>query len=66
MRFSDWLLKKESMGFGPYIGPCVDTPNYQVVGACSDQNSDKKNKKIRKGMVGHRFSKSLKRKNFYK
>lgn len=55
--FSDWLKLREA--FGPYIGPCVDTPNYQVWGACSDQNSDKKNKKIRQGNVGHKKSKSL-------
>lgn len=60
MSFTEWLKKEESMGFGPYIGPCIDTPNYQVVGACSDQNSKSKNDKIKKGFVGHKFSNSLK------
>lgn len=54
--FGDWLRIREA--FGPYIGPCIDTPNYQVWGACSDQNSDAKNKKIRQGDVGHKKSKS--------
>jgi len=54
--FSDWLKLREA--FGPYIGPCIDTPNYQVWGACSDQNTDAKNKKIRQGNVGHKKSKS--------
>jgi len=42
------------MGSGPYIGNCVDTDNYQVLGACSDQNSEKKNKSIRNGNVAHK------------
>jgi hypothetical protein len=57
--FKNWYKRREKLeeGFGPYIGPCVDTPNYQVWGACSDYNSENKNKKIRKGDVGHKKKK---------
>ena len=54
MRFSNWLKIREGLGSGPYIGNCVDTDTYQVLGACSDQNSEKKNKEIRKGNVFHK------------
>lgn len=37
------------MGIGPYIGDCRPTDTYQVFGACSDQNSEEKNKTIRHG-----------------
>lgn len=50
--FKDWLNKNED--FGPYIGNCVDTKDYQVVGACSDQNSESLNKKYRAGKVSHK------------
>lgn len=43
------MLKNESFGFAPYIGPCKDTDNYQIVGACSDQLSSKQIKKARNG-----------------
>jgi hypothetical protein len=43
--FKKWL---ESIG-SPYIGPCINTKDYQVWGACSDQNSEETNKKIRNG-----------------
>lgn len=52
IKFSDWVKIKED--FGPYIGNCVDTDTYQVWGACSDQNSEKKNKSIRNGNVSHK------------
>ncbi len=42
------------MGVGPYIGNCTDTDDYQVIGACSDQNSEKKNKAYHKGEVSHK------------
>lgn len=51
--FKQWL-KIQEIGFGPYIGNCVDTDNYQVVGACSDQNSQKRNLQYRKGYVTHK------------
>lgn len=54
MHFSNWLKIREGLGSGPYIGNCVDTDTYQVLGACSDQNSEKKNKEIRKGNVFHK------------
>ena len=40
--FKDWL--QENMGVGPYIGDCRPSDDYQVFGACSDQNTAKKNK----------------------
>lgn len=52
--FREWLIAKENIGVGPYIGNCTDTDTYQVVGACSDQNSEKKNLRIRKGDVSHK------------
>jgi hypothetical protein len=52
IKFKDWIKLRE--GFGPYIGNCIDTDNYQVFGACSDQNSEKKNKAIRNGDVFHK------------
>lgn len=52
-KFADWITIRE-MGFGPYIGNCVDTNDYQVMGACSDQNSDKKNNSIKNGAVLHK------------
>lgn len=57
IKFKDWLQLKE--GFGPYIGPCIDTPNYQVMGACSDYNTEKKNLRIRRGNVGHKKKKRI-------
>jgi hypothetical protein len=51
--FLEWIKLRE-MGSGPYMGNCVDTDNYQVLGACSDQNSEKKNKSIRNGNVAHK------------
>ena len=51
--FKEWLKIKE-MGSGPYIGNCTDTNDYQVIGACSDQNSEKKNNKYRHGGVDHK------------
>lgn len=50
--FSDYVKMRE--GFGPYIGPCIDTDNYQVQGACSQLNTDKKNKKISSGEYKHK------------
>jgi hypothetical protein len=52
-KFSEWIKIRE-MGAGPYIGNCVDTDSYQVLGACSDQNSEKKNKSISSGNVVHK------------
>ena len=46
------------MGVGPYIGNCTDTDNYQVLGACSDQNSDKVNMAYRNGQTTHKKVKS--------
>ena len=58
IKFKDWLTERETklreMGSGPYIGNCVDTSDYQVIGACSDQNSEKKNKEYRSGGVDHK------------
>lgn len=54
--FSEYIKLKE--GFGPYIGPCVDTDNYQVQGACSQLNSDKKNKSISSGNYKHKKKKT--------
>lgn len=53
MQFKSWL-KIEEMGVGPYIGNCVDTDDYQVVGACSDQNSEELNAKYRNSGVDHK------------
>jgi hypothetical protein len=53
MNFKDWI-KIQEMGVGPYIGNCTDTDDYQVIGACSDQNSEKKNKAYHKGEVSHK------------
>ena len=53
MKFNEWLKLRE-MGTGPYIGNCTDTDTYQVFGACSDQNSEKRNKEYRKGDVHHK------------
>lgn len=52
--FMAWIKLREGLGVGPYIGNCVDTDTYQVLGACSDQNSEKKNQQIRKGNVSHK------------
>ena len=58
MKFSKWLEGRIKLeGFGPYIGPCIDTDNYQVQGACSNYESDKKIRQIRHGNVGHRKKK---------
>lgn len=54
INFKDWLKKNEGLGSGPYIGNCTDTDDYQVIGACSDQNSEKKNKEYRHGGVDHK------------
>lgn len=51
MNFKQWFME---MGSGPYIGDCVDTDDYQVIGACSDQNSEKKNKAYRNSDVDHK------------
>lgn len=53
IKFVEWLKLKE-MGVGPYIGNCTDTDTYQVLGACSDQNTEKRNKQYRKGFVTHK------------
>lgn len=53
-KFTEWLRAREGLGGGPYIGNCTDTGDYQVLGACSDQNSEAKNKKYRKGEVDHK------------
>jgi hypothetical protein len=47
------------MGFGPYIGPCVETPNFIVAGACSDQKTDAENRKVSNGYYKHRKSKKV-------
>lgn len=58
IKFKDWMqardAKLQEMGSGPYIGNCTDTSDYQVIGACSDQNSEKKNQSYRKGKVSHK------------
>ncbi len=54
-------MQNESFGFGPYIGDCRPTDNYIVVGACSDQNTDKENERIKKGDLLKRKKKILKR-----
>ena len=51
--FKEWL-KMTEMGSGPYIGNCTDTHDYQVIGACSDQNSATLNDKYRDGKVSHK------------
>ena len=61
MSFSQFIEIRE--GFGPYIGPCVDTDNYQVQGACSQLNSDSKNAKISKGEYKHKKKKKHRLKN---
>jgi len=55
--FKDWL--QENMGAGPYIGNCRPSDDYQVFGACSDQNTEKKNDSIRKGQESPRPKKKL-------
>lgn len=55
------MTKFESFGFGPFIGKCKPTADYIPVGACSDQNTEAKNKRIRKGEDP--FKKSYKTKN---
>lgn len=60
--FKKWL-KMQEMGFGPYIGNCVDTDNYQVMGACSDQNSAKRNLQYRQGFVAHKKVRTKNRKS---
>jgi hypothetical protein len=57
IKFNEWIKIKE-MGVGPYIGNCTDTDNYQVLGACSDQNSDKVNMAYRNGQTTHKKVKS--------
>ena len=52
MTYAHFLKLRE--GYGPYIGPCVDTDNYQVQGACSQLNTDKENAKISKGEYKHK------------
>lgn len=47
------------MGVGPYIGDCRPSDDYQVFGACSDQNTEKKNDLIRKGKEPPRSKKKL-------
>ena len=54
LKFSEWMKVREGMGGGPYIGNCTDTDTYQVLGACSDQNSAEKNQKYRDGEVSHK------------
>jgi hypothetical protein len=56
--FNEWLILRE-MGFGPYIGPCVETPNFIVAGACSDQKTDAENRKVSNGHYRHRKSKKV-------
>jgi hypothetical protein len=51
--FAEWLKAIEE-GYGPYIGPCVDTDRYQVQGACSQYNTDAQNKRISQGYVRHK------------
>lgn len=55
--FHEWL--QENMGSGPYIGNCQPTDDYQVFGACSDQNTEKKNAIIRKGQEPDRKKKKI-------
>jgi len=58
--FLEWLKIREGSASAPYIGPCIDTDNYIVMGACSERNTDAKNKKIRQGFVGHKKVKKYK------
>ena len=63
MKFSDYFQMREMAAVGPYIGSCTDTATYVVQGACSDQNTDKKNRQISAGHVQHKIkSKSSTRK----
>ena len=59
MTFREWHERRmrTEEGFGPYIGPCIDTPNYQVMGACSDYNTDSKNRSVRRGEYAHALRK---------
>jgi hypothetical protein len=57
IKFSEWIKIRE-MGVGPYIGNCTDTNDYQVLGACSDQNSNKTNLAYRNGEITHKKVKS--------
>jgi len=43
------MNKNESFGFGPFVGKCRQTDDYMPVGACSDQNTEKENRRIRDG-----------------
>jgi hypothetical protein len=67
INFRDWMKtrKIQEMGVGPYIGNCVDTDDYQVIGACSDQNSKKKNNDYKKGNIVHKKTRSN-QKSIYK
>lgn len=58
MKFTKWLKLREMAAVGPYIGKCVDTATYVVQGACSDQNTDAKNRAISAGHVGHKKKKN--------
>lgn len=53
MSYREWRQKLQE-GFGPYIGPCKDTDQYIVQGACSNSNSDKENERIKQGYVKHK------------
>ena len=58
MSFREWYEARLRVeGFGPYIGPCVDTPNYQVMGACSDYNTDSRNASVSRGEYAHAMRK---------
>ena len=46
--FKIWL---KEMGIGPYIGNYKSTVDYQVWGACSDQNIKKQKKKFKDWIV---------------
>ena len=56
MNFKEFF-KLSELGVGPYIGKCIDTDNYVVMGACSDQNTDAKNRSISAGNVAHKMRK---------
>jgi len=58
--FKEWLKSIEE-GFGPYIGPCIDTDRYQVQGACSNYNTEVQNKRIKQGYVAHKKVKQNKK-----
>lgn len=47
MKFKQWIKIRESLGVGPFLGKCVDTKDYQVLGACSDQKNRLKRPKIK-------------------